>query len=180
MNTGREKKFKMTVPLSIEEKENVKARAKDAGLTMSSYIRMCIRNFHEDDDSRNEKIKTIKLKDFAQAIGVSLSRARKICLEHQIAYYMIDEEYRIGLEDVTNYLESVKSERKVIEEATEPLLKIHEVARRYNVTPATVDSWIRNGSMPCVRIGPDGKRVRIRMQDVDCMMSQYGINEIQA
>lgn len=173
------RKFKMTLPLTDEEKNLVREKARNAGLTMSSYIRMCINNYN-NEEAEGIKLNTIKLKDFARAIGVSLTRARNILLDREITFYKIDGEYRLATKDVDEYMLSVRYEKEAVEKSCEPLLTIREVAMLYNVTAQTVDNWIRKGYMPCVRIGPGGRYVRIRRQDINCMAVAYGIDEIQA
>ena len=50
---------------------------------------------------------------------------------------------------------------------------VPEVASLYNVTPQTVDKWIRSGKMPAYRI--DERYLRIKQEDLSCMMGVYAI-----
>ncbi len=47
-----------------------------------------------------------------------------------------------------------------------------EVAAILSVSLRTVQSWIRNGSMPHVRLGQGHRLVRIRAQDLESFIQQ--------
>lgn len=115
----------------------------------------------------------INVGDFAKAINVSYSRAKKICTENEMDYYMVDGDYRLKRTDVDMYLSKIRREREDKAEYLEPLFTIQEVAQYYHVTPNTVEKWIKKGMMPAYKIG--GKSIRVKKDDIGCMLERYGL-----
>lgn len=162
----------ITSRLTAKEKESLKKRACRLGMSESGYIRECIRyGIPGEDNAYSEKDRMMTLREFAERIHVSVAKARSLCIEGVISYYIVCGDFRLKVEDVDCYLEKSKKEMKEKEEWLKPLFTIPEVASKYNVTPQTVDNWVRKGKMPACRI--DGRHLRIKQEDVDCMMEEY-------
>lgn len=164
----------LTSRLTFEEKENLRAKAEKLKMSEAAYVRECIRcgipgeeRAFCDDDC------LMTLKEFADRIHVSYSLAKKLCLKGAIPYHLIGGDYRIKRSDYETYVEASRREREQKERDLKPMYTVPEVASLYNVTPQTVDKWIRSGKMPAYRI--DERYLRIKQEDLACMMGVYAI-----
>ena len=54
-------------------------------------------------------------------------------------------------------------------EQEERLLTVDNAAQRINVSDKTIRRWIREGHLPCTKIGP-AQRIRIKPSDLAALM----------
>ena len=50
---------------------------------------------------------------------------------------------------------------------TVELLTIEQAASKYQIHPQTIRKWIRTGVLKAVRVGPQGRIIRLRRQDLE-------------
>ncbi len=67
----------------------------------------------------------------------------------------------------------------MLEQQTNELLTVQEVARRLRVNEATVRRWIKNGSLAAVKLPHRGKReiYRVRQSTLDGVLNHAIVTE---
>lgn len=67
----------------------------------------------------------------------------------------------------------------MLEQQTNELLTVQEVAQRLRVNEATVRRWIKNGSLAAVKLPHRGKReiYRIRRSTLDAVLNKMDVTE---
>ena len=55
---------------------------------------------------------------------------------------------------------------------SQPLLTRSQVADLLQISTRTVIRWTNDGTLPCTRLGPDGRTIRYRRQDVDALVER--------